>query len=66
MFKLKDINFIRKIIKLNIIIEIFNFQNKKSKIDFFILFITITKIMILYKHVKENNFKTKMNLLIKI
>ena len=59
IFKLKNTNSTKKGMKLNKKIEIYNFQNNKSKIDFFILFNTITKTIIFNKDIKKINVKTK-------
>ena len=53
MFKLKDINSTKKVMKLNKRIKAHNFQNNKSKIDFLILLKIIARTMILlYEDIK--------------
>lgn len=66
IFKLKNTNSAKKIMQLNKSIKAHNLQNKKPKMDFFILLNTIIKTMILYENANKNYFKAKMNLLIKI
>lgn len=58
LFKLKNTNFAKKIKKLNKNIKA---QNNKPKINFLILIKIITKILLLYKKVKENNTEAKIN-----
>ena len=66
IFKLKDTNSAKKVMKLNKRIEAHNFQNNKPKMDFLIPLKTIAETMILYEDAKENNAEAKMNSLAEI
>lgn len=66
IFKLKNINYAKKIMKLNMSIKTHNFENNKPKMKFFILLKTMAKIIILYESIKKNNSKAKMNLFAEI
>lgn len=66
MFKLKNANSAKKVMRLNEKIEAHNLQNSRSKMDFLIPLNTIANTWVLYEEAEKNNQEAQMNKLAEV